>query len=239
MRIPAARPASGSGSARRSASPAASRRPCRLPPSAGARIRTLSARRLPEAPVRRRYSPYGSSSGGGRSWPSTSTTAPAATTGKAGRVAATTHLARRRLETQSRDLAAVPAPSSSTRRSPARDRRPPGASAGAAPPARRARGARAAWPRRLRPSPWPRADHGRVRRPIARSPHRPVQRSGAGSRGKPRATTAAPAATPTASHALRGTTARGALTGRRSRAPGSSPASPHRPPCATRSRPAP
>ena len=238
MRIPAASPASGSGRACRSASPAPSRRACRLPSAGGSRMRTADARRLPEAPVRLRYSPYGSSSGGGRRRPFTSTSAPAATTGNAGRVAATSTspsaVCRRRRATwlPSRDelidsTAACHGPEAASGSSgegtvggPASTRNPSSTAPTPAAATATPRGPATTTPRE-RPA------------ATASSPATSTMAT-----GRPIAMPAAAAATPAASHALRGRPAGRALTGRRSRAPGSSRALPRPRPSVTPRPPA-
>jgi len=213
MRMPAASPASGSGRAVRSVSPAASRSAWSETASGSRTTVARRASRLPAAPVLRRYSPYGSSSGGGRSRPSTSTIAPARNVGKDGRVAATitgpgtTSRARRATWAPSRGdpvevTSAVHGPD------------PPGSGAagGLAGP-KRTRS-----PSRIAPAPdaagtshgprvccRPASPRASVARPAARiaSPGTPIH--------APPAAAAAPAA----AHALRGTRAGAALTGRR------------------------
>ena len=82
MRMPAARPASGSGRTRVSASPALRRRPSsRRPKSSGAgSISSVREVNVPTAPIRSRYSPYGES-GRSRIDPSTAISSPGITTG--------------------------------------------------------------------------------------------------------------------------------------------------------------
>ena len=91
MRIPLARPASGSGIARWMARSAPRRSPSsdRLRSPLGATTVRPEARIVAPTPIRARYAPYGSSAGGARRDPASVTRSPGTTIGNPGRVLAT------------------------------------------------------------------------------------------------------------------------------------------------------